>query len=126
MRRGLYALAQGFGGDLQPLQSELVAAAGSESEKLNDLMADLIEVAELDTGKRELHLERLRPLSLLNEARDRYFDEAAQKHIRLEVSAFADLSVVEADRRALRTILDNLLSNALRYTPPDGEILLGG
>jgi two-component system, NtrC family, sensor histidine kinase KinB len=125
LRRGLYALAQGFGGDLQPLQSELVAAAGSESEKLNDLMADLIEVAELDTGKRELHLERLRPLALLNEARDRYFDEAAQKRIRLEVSAFADLSVVEADRRALRTILDNLLSNALRYTPPDGEILLG-
>ena len=29
-----------------------------------------------------------------------------------------------ADRRAVRSILDNLLSNALRYTPPDGEILL--
>ena len=87
-------------------------------------MADLIEVAELDTGKRELKLERLRPLQVLNEARDRYCDEAAQKHIRVEVSAYADLAVIEADRRALRSILDNLLSNALRYTPDDGEILL--
>jgi two-component system, NtrC family, sensor histidine kinase KinB len=124
LRRGLYALAQGFGGPLQPLQADLVAAASSESEKLNDLMADLIEVAEIDTGKRELHLERLRPLLLLNEARDRFCDEAAQKRIRMEVNAFADLSVVKADRRAVRSIMDNLLSNALRYTPPEGEILL--
>lgn len=124
LRRGLYALAQGFGGPLQPLQADLVAAASSESEKLNDLMADLIEVAEIDTGKRELHIERMRPLLLLNEARDRFCDEAAQKHIRVEVNAFADLSVVKADRRAVRSIMDNLLSNALRYTPPEGEILL--
>jgi signal transduction histidine kinase len=124
LRRGLYALGQGFGGELLPLQAELVAEAGDESEKLDDLMADLIEVAELDTGKRELKLERLHPLQALSEARDRYCDEAADKRIRVEVSAYADLSVVEADRRALRSILDNLLSNALRYTPSEGEILL--
>jgi signal transduction histidine kinase len=124
LRRGLYALGQGFGGELRPLQAELVAEASHESEKLDDLMGDLIEVAELDTGKRELKLERLRPLAVLGEARDRYCDEAAQKRIRVEVKAYADLSVVRADRRALRSILDNLLSNALRYTPPEGEILL--
>ncbi|MGO9938303.1 MAG: ATP-binding protein [Terracidiphilus sp.] len=124
LRRGLYALGQGFGGPLEPLQGELVAAASHESEKLNDLMTDLIEVAELDTGKRELHPDRLRPLPLLNEARDRFCEEASQKHIRVEVSAFADLSFVQADRRAVRSIFDNLMSNAIRYTPPDGEILL--
>jgi NtrC-family two-component system sensor histidine kinase KinB len=42
----------------------------------------------------------------------------------VEVSAYADLAVVKADRRALRSILDNLLSNAMRYTPEEGEILL--
>jgi signal transduction histidine kinase len=124
LRRGLYALGQGFGGALEPLQAELVAAASNESEKLNDLMADLIEVAELDTGKRELHLDRLRPLPLLNEARDRFCEEASEKRIRVEVRAFADLSFVQADRRAVRSIFDNLMSNAIRYTPPEGEILL--
>ncbi|MGD0737916.1 MAG: ATP-binding protein [Terracidiphilus sp.] len=124
LRRGLYALNQGFGGELQPLQVELAGAASYEAEKLDDLMGDLIEVAELDTGKREFKLERLRPLQALGEARDRYCDEAARKRIRVEIRAFADLSVVNADRRALRSILDNLLANAIRYTPEEGEILL--
>jgi signal transduction histidine kinase len=124
LRRGLYALAQGFSGEMTALQTELVAQASNEAETLDDLMADLIGVAELDTGKRDLKPERLRPLQLLNEARDRYCDEAARKHIRVDVSAYADLAVIEADRRAMRSILDNLLSNALRYTPEDGEILL--
>jgi signal transduction histidine kinase len=124
LRRSLYALSQGFGGELRGLQTELVVQASNESEKLDEIMSDLIEVAELDTGKRELNPERLRPLQVLGEARDRYCDEAAQKHIRVEVRAFADLSYVNADRRAMRSILDNLLANAIRYTPPEGEILL--
>jgi NtrC-family two-component system sensor histidine kinase KinB len=124
LRRGLYSLGQGFGGELLPLQAELVAAASQESEKLDDLMTDLIEVAELDTGKREFKYERLRPLHALGEARARYCEEAAKKHIRVDVSAYADLSVVKADRRALSSILNNLLSNAIRYTPDEGEILL--
>ena len=124
LRRGLYALSQGFGGELQPLQSELVAEAGKESEKLDELMADLIEVAELDTGKREFNLESLRPLQALSDARDRYCEEASRRHIRVDVRAYADLAVVHADRRALRSILDNLVANALRYTPDGGEILM--
>ena len=63
LRRGIYALQQGFGGELLPLQTDLVVEASNEAEKLSDLMSDLIEVAELDTGKRELKLERLRPSS---------------------------------------------------------------
>jgi signal transduction histidine kinase/HAMP domain-containing protein len=124
LRRGLYALGQGFGGELLPLQAELVASASAESSKLDDLMSDLIEVAELDAGRREFTLESLRPLQALSEARDRYCDEAAKKHLRVEVKAYADLAPVQADRRAVRSILENLLSNAIRYTPIDGEILL--
>jgi signal transduction histidine kinase len=124
LRRGLYALEQGFGGELLPLQTELVSSASKESEKLDDLMSDLIEVAELDAGRREFKLEGLRPLQALSEARDRFCEQAAEKRIRVEVRAYADLALVQADRRAVRSILENLLSNAIRYTPPEGEILL--
>ncbi len=124
LRRGLYALGHGFAGSLQPLQAELANMAIAEAENLNDLMGDLIEVAELDIGTREFKKEQLRPLRVLTLARDRHCDEATRKHIRIDVNAYADLSVIEADRRAVRSIFDNLLSNALRYTPENGEILL--
>jgi two-component system, NtrC family, sensor histidine kinase KinB len=124
LRRGLYALTMGFAGELRPLQVELVTSATQEAQKLDDLMADLIEVAELDSGKREPQLERLRPYVELVDARNRMNDTACSRGIRLELKAFADLSYIQADRRAVRTILDNLLTNALRYTPAGGEVSL--
>jgi two-component system, NtrC family, sensor histidine kinase KinB len=124
LRRGLYALGQGFAGDLSPLQVELIAQAIHEAQILDDLMADLIEVAEIDSGKREMKLENLRPIAMLQEADDRYCDQAAQKKVHIDIQAFSDLSFVRADRRAVRSIFDNLLTNAIRYTPPEGEILL--
>ena len=124
LRRGLYAIGQGFAGDLSPLQTDLVTEASREAQILDDLMADLIEVAEIDTGKREMKLENLRPIALLQEVDDRYADQAAQKKIHIEIQAYADLSFIRADRRAVRSIFDNLLANAIRFTPPDGEIFL--
>jgi NtrC-family two-component system sensor histidine kinase KinB len=124
IRLSIYTLAKGFGGELRPLQADLLKGAEEEAEALNDLMADLIEVAELDTGRRQLKIERLRPIDVLQDANDRWIDEAQAKRVELEVRSFSDLSYVSADRRALRSILDNLLSNALRYTPSGGSVLL--
>ncbi len=124
LRLALYSLSRGFGGDLRPLQQELVSGAEQESEHLNDLMADLIEVSELDTGNRQLKLEKIRPIEVLQDAYDRHADEAKDKKIEMTIRAFADLSPIMGDRRALRSIFDNLLSNALRYTPAEGSIQL--
>ena len=124
LRLSLYALSRGHAGELRPLQRELIGSAEEEAERLNDLMADLIEVGELETGRRALKIERLRPIDILREAISRHEEDARLKKIELEVNAFADLAHVNADRRALRSILDNLLVNALRYTPESGTIVL--
>ncbi|HEY3704590.1 MAG TPA: ATP-binding protein [Terracidiphilus sp.] len=124
VRRGLYALTKGFAGELSPLQQEVLASTVEDTEKLDDLMADLIEVAELDVGKREMTLENLRPVSLLREAEGRYADQAAAKNVEITTSAFADLAFIRGDRRAVRSIFDNLLTNALRFTPAEGHIYL--
>jgi two-component system, NtrC family, sensor histidine kinase KinB len=124
IRRGLYALTKGFAGELSPLQQDILASTVEDSQKLDDLMADLIEVAEIDVGKREMTLENLQPIAILREAEARYVDQAAEKQVEINIHGFADLSPVHADRRAVRSIFDNLLTNALRFTPREGQILL--
>ena len=124
LRLALYTLTRGHAGELRPLQVDIIEGASIEAEKLDDLMADLIEVAEIDTGRREMKLERLRPIDILEDAHYRFRDQAREKNIEITVNAFSDLSFVNADRRALRSIMDNLLSNALRYTPSGGHIRL--
>jgi signal transduction histidine kinase len=124
LRLSLYTLTRGFAGELRPLQADLVHGAEEEAENLNDLMSDLIEVSELDTGHREIRIDRLRPIDILRDAYTRHREEARKKNIDVEIQTFSDLSYVNGDRRALRSIMDNLLSNALRYTPEGGAILL--
>jgi len=124
LRLAIYTLTRGHAGELRPLQTEILEGATHEAEKLDDLMADLIEVAELDTGRRQMKLERLRPIDVLDDAYHRFREQGREKKIEITVNAFADLSHINADRRALRSIMDNLLSNALRYTPAGGQIRL--
>ena len=124
LRLGLYSLSKGFAGELRPLQNDLLRGAEEEAERLNDLMTDLIDVAELDTGRRELRMERLRPIDILRDAALRFQEEAHRRDVEIQIEAFSDLSPVHGDRRALRSVMDNLLANALRFTPAKGTITL--
>ncbi|HEX3660417.1 MAG TPA: ATP-binding protein [Acidobacteriaceae bacterium] len=125
LRLSLYALTQQHAGELRPLQMELAQSAAQEADHLDDLMLDLIEVAELETGRRQLRKEKVRPIDALRDAAAHIGDAAREKNIDVEISAFDDVAWIEADRRALRSILDNLIANALRYTPQDGHIRVG-
>lgn len=124
LRLALYTLIRGYAGSLNPLQMDIAHGGELEAEKLDDIMTDLMEVAELDTGRRELRTEKVQPFDALQNAAARHRETAQEKNIRLIVKAFEDLPYVTADRRAVRTILDNLIQNALRYTPSEGEIRL--
>jgi NtrC-family two-component system sensor histidine kinase KinB len=125
LRLALYALTQGHAGELRPLQEELAVGAVQEAEQLDDLMLDLIEVAELETGRRQLRIEKIRPIDALRDTLVRCRDAAREKNIDMEVIAFDDVAYIQGDRRALRTILDNLVMNALRYTPDGGHVRIG-
>ncbi len=125
LRLAIHALARGYAGELRPLQADVVEGAQIEAQQLDDLMADLFAVAELDSNRRALRLEKIRPIDLLREAQANIRAAATERGQTVEVDAYADLQRVQADRRALRSIFENLLSNAVRNTPTGGYIRLG-
>jgi NtrC-family two-component system sensor histidine kinase KinB len=124
LRIALHALARGYAGELRPLQADVVEGARIEAERMDDLMTDLFAVAELDSGGRALKMEPLRPVALLREARANAHAAAMERGVTIAVEAYADLQRVQGDRRALRSIFENLLSNAIRNTPGGGAIRL--
>ncbi len=124
LRIAIHALARGYAGDLRPLQADVMEGAQNEAQHLDDLMTDLFSVAELDSGHRALKLEQFRPLDVLREAQATVRGAAAEKDLSVEVEAYADLQRIVADRRALRSIFENLLSNAVRNTERGGAIRL--
>ena len=69
-------------------------------------------------------MEAVRPIDILRDAALRFQAEARKREVQIQIEAFSDLSPVYGDRRALKSVIDNLLSNALRFTPPKGTIVL--
>jgi signal transduction histidine kinase len=124
LRLALHAVTEGYCGELTDQQQEMVALARDNADKLEELMSDLLELAEIDSGARRLSLERLRPVDLAREAVERLRAAADQKQIKLENRVWPDLSWVVADKKATARILDNLLSNAIRHTDRDGTVAI--
>lgn len=126
LRLALHAVIEGYCGELTDDQNEMVALARGNADKLEELMSDLLELAEIDSGTRRLSLERLRPIDLARDAVERFRAAANEKQIKLENTVWPDLSWVVADKRATAHILDNLLSNAIRHTERGGSVTIEG
>lgn len=120
----LHAVAEGYTGELNEQQNELLASARENADKLDELIGDLLQLAEIESGARRLSIERLRPIDLSRAAIERFRPVAESKEIKLENKVWPDLSWVMGDRRAIATIFDSLLSNAVRHTDRGGSITI--
>jgi signal transduction histidine kinase/HAMP domain-containing protein len=124
LQLALHALLEGYAGELPEQQVEMLFAARQNAEQLDEIMNDLLELAEIESGAKRLSTERLRPVDVARAAIERFQSAAESKHIELQQNVWSDLSWVIADKQALKRIFDNLLSNAIRHTKRNGQVLL--
>jgi signal transduction histidine kinase len=110
-------------GVLQPTTQRLTLIY-SEIERLQNLVGDLRMLSQADSGELRLNPQAIAPGVLLERAAELFTHHAEQHGLNLKVEAAADLPEIRVDEARMMQVLDNLISNALRYTPEGGAIEL--
>jgi signal transduction histidine kinase len=95
-----------------------------EAEHLRRLIEDLRTLSLADAGELALMRQPTLPQELLDRTAAAHLPHARQRAVSLEVTAPHDLPPVQVDPERMTQVLGNLVSNALRYTPAQGRIIL--
>jgi two-component system, OmpR family, phosphate regulon sensor histidine kinase PhoR len=107
------------------LRGQFTRTLHAHTTRLQNILDDLLDLSRIESGGLALTPE---PVALDTMARDAwqpFADDAVKRDIRLELDVDGAARMVRADPGAVRQILSNLLSNAVRYTPPGGRITVG-
>ncbi len=110
-------------GPLTQKQERFVAHIKQSSRHLLALIDDILDLSKIEAGRLELKYEHF-PMSIATaEVLSTVRPLAAAKRIELDVELSEDLTLF-ADRVRLKQVLYNLLTNAIKFTPPEGRVHL--
>ncbi|AMV70941.1 KinB sensor domain-containing domain [Desulfuromonas carbonis] len=105
-----------------PRERELLLAAREETERLRALVADLLDLSRIESGRIEMEIVPVAATVLIEKAFVAFQSQTQAAGIELTQSVPDDLPPALADPNKITWVLSNLLSNALRYTPRGGHI----
>ncbi|MFN2128175.1 MAG: sensor histidine kinase, partial [Anaerolineales bacterium] len=92
--------------------------------QMSILLDDLFELAQLDAGYLDLEFQRISLSDLISDTLEGFSAKAKAKSISLQGSITDEVDPIWAAPDKISRILDNLVSNALRYTPSGGNIFI--
>jgi two-component system phosphate regulon sensor histidine kinase PhoR len=88
------------------------------------LILDLIHLARVESGQEAFEIVDVDLAEAVQDTVDQYAAAAVQKQIVLETTEPPSAVIARADQEGIRTILSNLVDNALKYTPEGGRVTL--
>jgi signal transduction histidine kinase len=98
----------------------IILTMQSETERLSRLASDFLDLARLESGRARLEKQEFNVHELLTESLDVVHHQAQEHNIHMFVHG--DEIMVEGDRGKFKQVLLNLLTNAIKYNRPNGEI----
>ena len=106
------------------LQKECFNVINSETQRLSRLIEQILSVSQLEVGSALIHMDEFRLDKLLRDATQEVQAEADRKNIDLLLKLPTKVPRVRADHDQIASVLNNLLGNAIKYTPPGGQVEL--
>ncbi len=120
----LQLIDMGIHGPLTNEQRGAIERIDRSQRHLLRLINDVLNLARIETGNLDYSIERVEAQALVNELEPLIGPQLAAKGLHYEVHTPASPVIVRADREKLGQILLNLLSNATKFTPAGGRIVV--
>jgi signal transduction histidine kinase len=122
IRMAIHLLLEEQVGSLNPKQTELLTAAREDSDRLHGILNSLMDISRMESGKGALEFQAVSPGPMILEALEPFWVQARDRGVTLNVELPPDLPQVWADQVRINHVIGNLVSNALKYTLPGGNI----
>lgn len=94
------------------------------SDSLTQLINDILDISRIESGKQEMKIETVNIRELLDMLTDLFAPQFREKQLTFACDIAEDISGVPADKDQLKRVFINLVSNAFKYTPPNGTITI--
>ncbi|HPT33098.1 MAG TPA: ATP-binding protein [Bacillota bacterium] len=104
------------------VRDRFLQVVSAETERMVNLVKDLLVLSQLDYSQMEWHKTEVDLGELAREVREQLLRKWGSEAAPIKVEMPEMLPVVWADKERIRQVFVNLLNNALKYTPPEGEI----
>ncbi|MCA9246280.1 MAG: HAMP domain-containing protein [Planctomycetales bacterium] len=95
-----------------------------QADRLLDLILDMLQLARVEAGQTAFEIVDVSVAKVADHCLALHQENAAAKNIELVVEPPEDAVMARVDEEGLETILDNLVSNAIKYTPNGGSVRL--
>ncbi len=122
LRMAVHLCAEEKVGSINPKQADLLFAARQDTQRLQQIVDDLLNLSRIQSGRIDLHARTLSVDAVVAEAVQPFEDVAEQKRIRLETEVFPGQGDILADPERIGLVFTNLIGNALAYTPAGGTV----
>jgi two-component system phosphate regulon sensor histidine kinase PhoR len=100
--------------------------AAKSLDGLDMLVQDLLTLSHIETGEIKMHLEYFDLKHLLDDVIDQFENKAEKKEIKLGFAADTpEKMIVYGDKKRINQVVNNLISNAVKYTNEEGEVEIG-